>query len=251
MVFVVGFTPLASLIRPAALLPVVLFCVAAIRGCRDGSVSPFQTVFFCGGTYANLMQYLEIALLNPWTFEAQGPESLPAAPPPDRSRTAPAPPQGPPDDVLARLRFGIYAAITYRGSGTRFKVKNVAPLDAQRPHAVPSRGSFLRHMALTLACCCAATAALPWLSGSPAEYAQQFGPRRVAFFARWREVTLAEAALRVLGVLAVLVITECTITVLWGVWAFLGVTAGLTPVSYWKPLFGPVADMYTVRQFWG
>ena len=246
---VIGFTPSASLVRPGALLPIALICFATIRGCRDGCVTPFQAVFFCGGTYANLIQFIEIGLLSRWTFEAGGPETALALP--EQPPAVPRASEKRPDGVLARLSFGLYTVVQYRGSGTPFEVRNLPPLDARRPDSIPSRATFLRRIALTIVLCYAVVDGLPLLGGASAENAQQSGPGPVPFFARWHEVTLPETINRVLGVLVFLYAAGCTLTMLWGVWAFLGVATGLTPVKHWKPLFGPVAEMYTVRRFWG
>ena len=137
LVLIVGFTSPSSPGR-RAFFPVFIYLVYAVfMGARTQISNSFHASF--GTAYATLtfLQYVDVALLSKWDFAYDGPS--PRAPTKKLEK-----PVSKTDNPWNRLSFGIYAAASYRCSGTSFEVPNQAPFDPKNLNYVPSRGKYLR-----------------------------------------------------------------------------------------------------------
>lgn len=104
-----------------------------------------------------------------------------------------------------------------------------------RPGSGPSRPGFLKHHFLSLACACillelVALAPLP--GAVPTSVAEAVLNRVLATAAFWTTVSLC-------------------LSLLYDVLALTQVTLFLSEPADWPPLFGRLADAWSVRQFWG
>ena len=151
--------------------------------------------------------------------------------------------------MLQRLWFGLYSNFRFRACGTPFSIPNVPPFDARRPKAVPSRATFLRHTASRVAKLYLIVRVLDRFRDRMQELGW-LNPEMIPISIRWHEVTLNELWARMVDSLLGLSLAVCTLNMLWCMPSFFFVATGLTPVSHWHPMFGPLSKAYTVHNFW-
>lgn len=121
LALIIAFTSPYSAIRPFA-TPAFLFLHGQlILTCFERTQSIFWAIMLSGNSASYFLQYLETALLSQWNYESYGP--LDAAAASNHGKNV-SPSKG---SVWQRLKFGAYAAFSYRCCGTAHGVKNVPP----------------------------------------------------------------------------------------------------------------------------
>lgn len=76
-------------------------------------------------------------------------------------------------------------------------------------------------------------------------------PSLVPFFTRMGEVTQGEVWTSLVVGVTSWAGGYCLLQVLFGVPALVGVCLKPSSVEEWRPLFGQLSEVYTVREFWG
>lgn len=208
-----------------------------------------------GNAPTYLLRYLDLVLLDRWTFEAGGPavlargddgrkEGRVTAGSSSNGRTHSA------NAIMARLRFGLLTTLSSRQVNTSFQVKNVPCFSNRYAELVPSRAVFLRNTALaTLVCYLIVDLSI--MAAQPEQNPILFKPQNVPFLARWDDISAIELAVRTFASLAVWLNIYCIFRVGHGILSFVAVSTGLSKVTAWPPAFGPLAEAYTVRRCWG
>jgi hypothetical protein len=87
--------------------------------------------------------------------------------------------------------------------------------------------------------------------GDPAEVTPLFKDERIAIFSRWQEVTVEELFTRAVLTFMFWLLNYLLLVVLFNVPGLVCVAMGITGVSWWRPIFSPVSEAYTLRNFWG
>lgn len=85
----------------------------------------------------------------------------------------------------------------------------------------------------------------------PAQGATVFAPDKVAFFRRLGNVSAQDVIIRFVVSAIGWTSIFCVLNACYSLLAIISVTTGLAPVDQWPPLFGKLADCYSIRQFWG
>lgn len=212
-----------------------------------------------------ICQYLDSVLISRWSYSAQGPtsslggqrniqlESTPARSKHGSNGTSKGSQgsQAPDTSPWARLRWGWFASTSWRAPATKWEVKNVPPFDFNNPEWVPTRTRFLLGKLKTLGLCLLFIDALGIPPQDPAQGAMVFAPDKVAFFRRLENVSAQDVIIRFVVSAIGWTSIFCVLNACYSLLAIISVTTGLAPVDQWPPLFGKLADCYSIRQFWG
>ena len=225
-----GFTPADSFWRRAT-LPFQFWIIwIATRGGRMGTYGSMIDPLVTGYAVTYILDYVDRVLLQRWSFEAGGP-----------TRTFKSGSRRP-DTFWARLKFGFDAATSRRHLNSPYEVKNCPP------PGDPSRFFFETLRSVIL---CYLFIDINDLVAQSGQDISHFSPDKVAFFSRLGQVTLEEVVVK-LAVAAILwATTYCMIRMTYDAIAIVAVTLRITGTEAWRPLFGSVWDMYSVRTFWG
>lgn len=138
---------------------------------------------------------------------------------------------------ISDLLFGM------RGIGKPWEVKNVP-----RYRYLPSRAKFLWDYLVWMLC----IYMLVDCGGAfPPTDLEPFSVKKEALVSRITEVTGEEIGLRIAASLGFWVYSYCVMASFAAVGGLLSVGIGLSSPSSWRPLFGSISEVYTVRHFWG
>ena len=151
---------------------------------------------------------------------------------------------------MAPLRFGLLMTLSSRQVNTPFQVKNMPRFSNRSADFVPSRAVFLRNTALAILVCYLIVD-LSTMAAQPEQNSILFNQQNVPLLVRWDEISAASLAVRTFASLAVWLNIYYIFRIGHGIIWFVAVCTGLSKVSAWPPAFGPLAEAYTVRRFWG
>ncbi|MCJ1396151.1 hypothetical protein MMC18_009040 [Xylographa bjoerkii] len=202
----------------------------------------FHASFGASDAYLTLLQYIDVAILSKWDFAYNGPQ--PREPNKKEISTAQK------DTVWHRLRFGIYAASSYRCSGTSFEVSNLAPFDAKDRSYIPSRAKFLRGAIIRTVVAYFLIDALTSF-GDPEAMAPIFKDEKIPLLSRLSELTLEEAITRTIASFSFWLVNYLVLILFFDVPGIICVATGLSGVSWWRPPFNSITEAYTLRRYWG
>lgn len=259
-VFVLGFTHPASNIRLVALLISFLFPLLLFFPPHPVfDYSRPLSALFAGNTLGFFLQYLDAGILSRWSFEARGPTSARGGmlhivnhhhnssriqKIKDHANKA----------WLERLKFGLWIALplSTRLVGTLWQVTGTPDFPAKR---VPSRSEILYKAVLRLTVCLLLFDFVGTMNGkndrSNKNQQEIFDWSRVPLLARLNATNGEEILIR-FGVSFVMwLIGYCVVQAIYSAMEIVAVGSGLTGVEGWKPLFGNLADCWSIRQFWG
>ena len=257
IVLTISFTSASSLLRPALLpiliftaYPIILYCPTVFyRSAWAGLVG--------GSIITSVLHYVEIALISKWDINAQGPTASPSSTDhvaetklkPRVSSTSSLPLK---NGFLTRLRFGYFVTTSNRNIGTPYTVKNTPAFSANDPTYIPTRTQYCSWRLFTMA---ATFLIIDFFetqtpSQTPEQYALQYSSDAVHIFTG-NPLTISSAFSRWITVLLYWCCTAIVIDAFCNIFAVLSVLLHLKPVSAYRPSFGPVAEAYTLRGFWG
>lgn len=241
-IIILGFTKATSTYRLAA-LPIIFYCTYQYI-VRISDVLP-PSYAAISGAFAGLffLQYLSMALLTNWSYEAQGPTSYAprlvekcASDVDNRQRT-----------VAQRLIFGFSSLMSFRDVNTPFEAKNTPHFRANDHEFVPSKPAFLARSTLTLG--------IFYLIIDFLEYqvneASIFAPRLVPIFSRLHEISFEEIITRIISSAGYWIMLGSMLTALHTFICFIGVLTNMSTVADCRPLIGSIFSAYTIRGFWG
>lgn len=239
----VGFTRPNSRIRYGLFPATVLLCVKALLSLRGGWTDNFAMATCLGYiTSWEVLQYLVVALIEPWDFRSQGQVANAV-----KSKKFPKQPK---DTIANRLLFGYDAAYSQRHSGTAFEVANVPAFDSKNPTYTPSRISWLASTTFYVAISYLLLD-LVALANDPEMSATMAAADKVPFLSRLSEVTLEEVFQRLMAMIFVWILAVPVIYLSKRVAPILFVAMGLQKVEQYKPLFNFAEGMpWSVRRFW-
>lgn len=255
-VLAIGFTSASSkLIRWFGLtLLAASACVAAATTLRYIPSKLWASVL-AGNASTYLLRYLELVLLERWSFEAGGPTRLKR--PLDEktekkitqlsSRTVSS---LRPERVWRRLQFGFSVTLNPRQVNTPYQVKNVPQWSHRAPLHVPSRRSFLRRTAINILLSYMIVD-LCSLGAQPERNALLFSDDKVALFTRLDNLSPEDIVIRVISSLILWLNIFCIFRIFHGLLVFVAVGSGFSEVKDWPPPFGRLSEAYSVRRFWG
>lgn len=247
-----GFTSPDSFWRSATLPFQFLTIWIATTQTRVGTYSSMIEPIVTGYAMTYMLDYVDRALLQRWSFEAGGPTRTFG---PDTgingrpTKNETGKPKRP-DSFWARLAFGFDAATSRRHVNTPYEVKNCPPFSAKDDSYVPSRPRFiLGTLGSVIACYLFID-----INDATAQSDQDislFAADKVPFFARLGDVTLVEVAVKFIIAFFIWATSYCMIRMTYEMVGIVAVALRITSVKAWRPVFGSLWDMYTVRTFWG
>jgi hypothetical protein len=129
-------------------------------------------------------------------------------------------------------------------------VRNCRHFSAKDKNYIPSRFKFVLG-ALGSFLACYACVDINDANAQSNQDASLFSPDKIPFFARLGDVTGEEVAVRFIVSAIVWITAYCLLELSYTGVSILAVGLNLTKVESWRPMFGSIWDLYTVRKFWG
>ena len=208
-----------------------------------------------GNASTYVLRYLELVLIDRWSFEDGGPTRLQSSPDEkirrkiiESNKKTAASLQ--PATLWRRLRFGLGVTLNPRLVNTAYQVKNVPRWSQGEPQQVPPRGYFLRYTIFIVLLNYLIVDSCS-LAAQPERNALLFSDEKVALLRRWNSLGTEEVFVRVLASLMLWLNIYCIFRIFHGLIVLLAVGFGLSNVQDWPWPFGPLSEAYSVRRFWG
>ncbi|KAB5559910.1 membrane bound O-acyl transferase family-domain-containing protein [Coniochaeta sp. 2T2.1] len=256
----IGFTKHNSLLRLAS-FPLQPLIASLLYGQRTAMKRWGTATHILLGSFILSMpiQYLNLVLLNRWSFETKGPARLARSdkqhPNPNGNGSAKTKdkhkPSGEEEDTFpARLRFGLDSAMSTRHLNTPWEARNSPHFDPADPAFVPSRRQFLLRTAAIVVLSAAFVDFSFAANGLPGAQ-MPITLEQARLFSRLREVTVEEFFVRAAVVIASWINTLCVVYVGYGIMGFVLVGLGFYEPKDFRPVVGSMGRGYTVRKFWG
>ncbi|KXS94515.1 hypothetical protein AC578_3187 [Pseudocercospora eumusae] len=248
----VGFTSQSSVLRLALLPVMVLVTWNVLTICtKPHAIHVSARTILGAGSVYRIIHYIAVALLDCWTYEAQGPTSSLGGLEPVLVNVTPQSTLSW-DHFGQRIRFGARISTTTRFPTTRWRVKNVPPFSRSNPDHVPSKHEFVWHGAIQIIrLACVLGVATPFSQWLFRTRAHLFSPSHVPLFARIAEVTPEELAVRALGVLIYWTMQYLSLSLLYNSLAVTTVALQIFGPEEWPPIFGAIDQAWSIAQFWG
>ena len=248
-----GFTSSDSFVRFAVFPVQIWIAWLAVQGSRVSHHGSYHAVLAASGVMVYPWDYIDRVLLQGWAFEPKGPTRtfgsdsqahgiVTGKESKDASRLA--------GSFWARLTFGLNAAISRRHINTPFEVKNCSRFSSKDKSYVPSRSRFLLG-ALGSLVACYAFLDINDANAQSGQDASIFAPDKVPLFTRLGNIDVEEVALRFILSVMIWTTSYFMLRMAYEGASILCVGLKLTKVESWRPMFGSIWELYTVRRFWG
>ncbi|KAH6699764.1 membrane bound O-acyl transferase family-domain-containing protein [Leptodontidium sp. MPI-SDFR-AT-0119] len=235
---ILSATPLCSFrARLMALVPLVA-CLYGIITTAPHTLRMSWGGLVCGTAAFCTLHYLDVALLR-WAFGLEAGKPRGSSTPPNIISQFP----------IDRFRHAFSTLSSFRKVNTPAEVKNVPLWKNGHP---PSYSEFLRSTATSIVLH-ALVLDLSSLAPPPEPGPTPFAPEKLPLFRNMlnNTITTNDILARFVGTFAHWLLTYCFLRCCYDSCAFVLVASNLTSRSSWRPMFGPVADMFTLRGFWG
>lgn len=249
-IFVIGFTPASSVIRPA-LVPILAAIVwHCLLQCPE-SISRTSWAASVGGyTLSSFLHYIDVAVISQWSYEQQGPvRDLVVGttnPPPVKPSLA-AIRKPSPEIFPSRLRFGADVMFSWRFVNTPYQPKSLSL--ARHDQQETTRVRFLASTASTVVLCYLLLDIMDSTS-DPAILAKFYTPDKVGLLSRLADVSVEEVFMRFAGSLGAGIGLIAVQRGVYCVGAFVFVALGIHSPRDWPPFNGPISEVYSLRSFW-
>ena len=250
----IAFSSPTSFLRPC-LLPILVICNYALLSTYSSHITRTPWIaFVSGATLGQLLDYIEKLLLSQWSYEHYGPKTQTVITHKAEkgwdsinfsSRQSKLG-----DTILDRLKFGFWAASSNRYIASPYQSRNVPPYPYSDPSFVPTRSNFLLKKAAILVVCYF-TIDLLAQGDQPDKNPILYGANRVCFFTRLDDVTMEEFIMRTITSVFYWVAGYFVVQGYYTGLAWLSVASGFDRPELWRPNFGPLSQVYTIRGFWG
>lgn len=250
----IAFSSPTSLLRPL-LLPILVICNYYLLSTYSSYVArPPWVGFVSGATLGGLLDYVEKLLLSQWSYASHGPSAQPVTTKKaDKgwdNRAASSRQSKREGNIYDALKFGFWTATSNRYINSPYQARNVPPYSYSNPSFVPTRSAFLLKKASTFIICYLAIDLLAQ-GNQPDKNPTLYAESRVPFFTRLDDVTFDEVVTRTITSVFYWIGSYMVVEGYYTGLAFLSVTSGFDHPELWRPNFGPVSQIYTIRGFWG
>ncbi|KAH7417743.1 membrane bound O-acyl transferase family-domain-containing protein [Cadophora sp. MPI-SDFR-AT-0126] len=193
----------------------------------------------CGTGGFCLLHYLDVALLR-GSFKFEAGKLQKTSITPDMNNQS----------LFDCVRFGLSTLSSFRKINTPLEVKNVPPFrSGGHP---PTYYEFLRFSTTSIVLH-ALILDLASLAPSPEPVVAPFAAEKVPLIKNMlnRTITADDFVTRCVGTFAHWLLTYCFLRCCYDTCAFILVASKFTSPVSWRPMFGPVSHMFTLRGFWG
>ncbi|KAF4633488.1 hypothetical protein G7Y89_g4630 [Cudoniella acicularis] len=216
-------------------------------------------VFLVSNALGLCLQYLDVALLSRWSFEARGPTAAWGGLTP--VQLLPRSKSKWPAAQKSRFAFAFYASEASRLPNSPWEVNHVPYFRASAPEWTPSRMAFLRGHLMRLVIAILVLNGLDLLSdvalppGSPVmenengtdEVSRGF----IALFAGYHDLTVKKTVEKIVTTILIRIAMYEILDGLYSLLAFASVATRISEPRDWRPMFGSLFESWSVRQFWG
>lgn len=155
----------------------------------------------------------------------------------------------PEDTVQSRFAFANEVSGTVRGPGTAWEIKGLPHFSSTDTQWLPSPLLFIVWKIAVLMGCSFLNDYV--VDAREALNKDLLQPSKVPFLTRLNEVTIEEMWTRFVVALSSWMMFYFLLQVLFSVPAAIAVSLKPSSVAEWRPMFGPVSEIYTMRGFWG
>ncbi|KAI9837657.1 MAG: hypothetical protein M1837_002917 [Sclerophora amabilis] len=252
----VAFTKPRSVLRFSAVVMVATLAWSYLSTCHHLVESRGIRALGASISCVQVAQSIDRLLLSRWSFDVGGPESLGKIKDGGHTITKGVQDQGngsrgglPKTSPWQRVPVMIDATLDTRGAGKPWEVKNVPRFSSKDPGYVPSRHAFLlQRIPYTL---CLFLIVVLFEAQPPLPDTQHiFDQHKVSLFRRLGQVTADELIIRVAITICSWTIACCTVSVIAGSFAIICVGFGISQPGSWRPTFGSLTELYTIRKLW-
>ena len=249
-----AFSSPTSFLRPA-LLPILVICNYMLLSTYSSYITRKPWIaFVSGATLSQLLDYVEKLLLSQWSYECYGPSAQTVRKEKaDKHRDSisfPSRRSEPEGTIWDRLKFGCWVAVSSRYIASPFQARNVPPYSYSDPSFVPTRSSFILNKAAVLVTCYCIMDLLAQ-GDQPDKNPIVYAENHVRFFTRLGDVTVEEIVTRTMTSVFFWFGSYIVIEGYYAGLALLSVASGFDRPELWRPNFGPLSQIYTIRGFWG
>lgn len=243
---ILGFSRANSSLRLVFMPILVTWTWVLLPYSTNGVSRRFYASILASQSLGMCLQYLEMGLLSRWSYIAQGPTSSYGGYSNHKAETA-----DPPKVRASRARYMLDTIWDNRRAGSPWEVKHTPQFSEVVPSAVPPRGSFLFWKTAELVVCLFVIDLATAAHVNPNLNALMFTWARVPVLTRWRDITSEELLIRVAATSGWWIVQYCVLKAMYNVLAIPLVLFRVTEVREWRPLFGPLRQSWSIRQFWG
>lgn len=253
-ILIFGFTSATSRLRPVGLLPMLLPIVVVFQSDnrRPPYLHPVYAAVLGATTVLCLLKYFG-AMVQGWTYDAGGPtRTLDGAPIKREEKRDLGQEAGNRRmrEVLERLRFATSLALNYRFAGTAWETRNVPPFDPKELKHVPSRTDFLWRNTLRVAVYLLILDLFNLPSRKVRHNIALFDQSKVHVLTRLHEITAGEVLIRSTTSVFTGAVIYLLFQALYSAAAVVAVGLGISRVEAWRPLFGNITEVWSLRQAW-
>ena len=248
----IGFTKPSSLLRPSAVALLFALCALLMTTAHEQIDNRAWKCFATASAIAFPLTAIANFLVDNVTFTAGGPERVVIG---NTSSNHVAAAQGEKKNIgivsrpqSSKFWFAVDQATSRRRIGTPWQTKNVPPFSSRDPGYIPSRSSFLLKTATSIFYC-----QLIWYIGATQQLPDTpfVAIDKQPLLSRFREVTVEEIVFRAGCTASFYVQIVATLKLVSHLFGFIAVASGLSEPAAWPPSFGPLSELYSIRQFWG
>lgn len=254
---VIGFTSPDSLLRPGLLAVQLMLASLVCRSAALDGINSNIRVCVMAGIFMEPIVFLDQAVLSRWTFEARGPTSFFPSKKTSTGSRKTAVGRVQKDDISLgsdsawmRYLFGLATSTNWRLLNTPWEVNGCPQFSAADKAYVPSRPRFLVKATAVFLACYYFMDFLIVAGGQNPPNISAFMPDKVPVFTGLGEITAEEVITRLAASIMHFVGTYCVVQSFYYATAVPCVALG-SQVRDWRPAFGSLSELYTVRKFWG
>ncbi|KAH8599969.1 hypothetical protein B0O99DRAFT_346833 [Bisporella sp. PMI_857] len=242
-VILLGFTPPRSLLRPAA-LPLLTFLLWNLyQTCYLGVPLDILNAMIGGFASGWWVQYIVSALILQEHYPT-APSSAPQNAVPERSPAKKG-------TFWNRTWYGLKKINSQRNLGTEKEAKKIPHFSTSDPSYVPSRRAFLVQKGAAIITCYLLLDLLTLNPPDVSSNATTFSAEKVRLLSRITELSGEEVKTRAMASIGQWVASYIFLTMAHSVLAFATVLLRFYEPRDWRPLFGSITELYSVRRFWG
>ncbi|KAF5001553.1 hypothetical protein FDECE_10901 [Fusarium decemcellulare] len=246
--YAIGCTTPASPLRPAvtaAMVPLTWLFNQAIQGALE---SRLHVALLSTTAWIQCLKTFDDLCLTRLSYDGH----CTGTPVPAKASSNGAPKASPQDsqgNFTSRLIFGFESLWNMRGIGTKKEISQIPPWSNQDPCLVPCRSRELRRHTKN--------AILSYLvldvfaNQPPPDLENMMSPRNEKLLTRLADIGAEEAIFRLFATSGFWLNTYCVIQLINSVIALLYLGLNLYPVQKVPPIWGKLADAYSIRRFWG
>ncbi|KAI6711090.1 hypothetical protein JHW43_006363 [Diplocarpon mali] len=241
---VLGLTGPHSVIRHAVTPILVGLCWSFVV-LSMSEIPPLYASTLSGVMMCFFLNYVSMAFLSSWSFEAQGPSSL-LTKEKSSDEARDAAPKERPGTARARILWGFQSLFSFRDVNTPFEINNVPHFQSDDPSYVPTKAAFLVRSTGVLGIC---YLVIDFIESQPPppDAAVIFSAQRLAL----SQVTVPELITRMAASAGFWLVLSSSIAGVASAVNMACVALDLSAVGDCRPMMGPVAEAYTIRGFWG